>query len=257
MGLKLCLFLFFSLMACNLSSQENFQRKTFVSNSNDSLNYRLLVPQKGLSVKKYPLVIFLHGAGHRGKNNIDQLLYGGQMWLNPLNRSKFPAYVIFPQCPLDCFGAYPEWPQSFSPYQMPLNPSPTSFIKSLKDLIDSWLLHPSIDKKRIYLVGLSMGAMAVYDLTVRYPEIFSAAVAICGTVNPKRLTVALKPVAFRIFHGDADDVVPVEGSRVAFQFLDSLNVDVQYTEFVGCKHNSWDSAFNQPDFMSWLFEQSR
>lgn len=238
-------------------SQDSYQFKKFVSTTKDSLNYRLLIPHDVSLTEKYPLVLFLHGAGHRGQNNCDQLLYGGQMWLNPLNRRKFPAYVIFPQCPLDCFGAYSEWPQSFSPCQMPLNPSPTSFIKSIKELIDSWLLHPSIDKKRIYLVGLSMGAMAVYDLTIRYPEIFSAAVAICGTVNPRRLTAALKSVAFRIFHGDADDVVPVEGSRIAFQFLDSLNIHVQYTEFVGCKHNSWDLAFNQDDFMSWLFEQKR
>ena len=90
----------------------------------------------------------------------------------------------------------------------------SSLTRTLKQLLDTYLAMPEVDKKRIYIVGLSMGAMGTYDLVVRYPEIFAAAVPICGSVNPDRLPVA-KEVKFRIFHGDADDVVTVEGSREA------------------------------------------
>ena len=89
-----------------------------------------------------------------------------------------------------------------------------------------------------------------------YPEIFAAAIPICGTVNPTRLKAA-KDVKFRIFHGDADTVVPINGSRQAYKALKAVGADVKYTEFPGTTHGSWNPAFNLPDFMSWLFSQKK
>ena len=113
-----------------------------------------------------------------------------------------------------------------------------------------------VDKQRIYIMGLSMGAMGTYDMTIRYPEIFAAAIPICGTVNPTRLSAA-KEVKFRIFHGDADSVVPVSGSHQAYKALKAAGADVKYTEFPGVTHGSWNPAFTLPDFMSWLFSQKK
>ena len=115
---------------------------------------------------------------------------------------------------------------------------------------------PEVDTQRVYIIGLSMGAMGTYDLVVRYPEIFAAAVPICGTVNPSRLSVA-KDVKFRIFHGGGDDVVPVKGSREAYKALKAAGADVEYIEFPGCNHGSWNPAFNYPGFMDWLFKQKK
>ena len=70
---------------------------------------------------------------------------------------------------------------------------------------------PQVDKQRIYIMGLSMDATRTYDMAIRHPEIFAATIPICWTVNASRLKVA-KEVKFRIFHGDADNVVPVSGS---------------------------------------------
>ena len=113
-----------------------------------------------------------------------------------------------------------------------------------------------MDRNRIYVVGLSMGGMATYDLAVRFPDTFAAAVPICGTVNPVRLADAAN-VRFRIFHGDADNVVPVEGSREAYKALKNLGVEVEYIEFPGCNHGSWNPAFNYPGFMEWVFAQRK
>ena len=71
-----------------------------------------------------------------------------------------------------------------------------------------------------------------------------------------RLSVA-KDVKFRIFHGDADDVVPVKGSREAYKALKAAGADVEYIEFPGCNHGSWNPAFNYPGFMDWLFKQKK
>ena len=101
-----------------------------------------------------------------------------------------------------------------------------------------------------------MGAMGTYDLVVRYPEIFAAAVPICGTVNPSRYRLP-RMWNFVSLHGDADDVVPVKGSREAYKALKAAGADVEYIEFPGCNHGSWNPAFNYPGFMDWLFKQKK
>ena len=236
--------------------QNEFEKKVYVTASNDSLNYRLLRPEVEQEGEKYPLVLFLHGSGERGSDNEKQLFHGSQMWLNPVNRENYPAFVLVPQCPESGYWAYTDRPSSFEPDQMPSDIPLSPVFRTLKELIDTYLAMPQVDKKRVYVIGLSMGAMGTYDLAVRYPEIFAAAIPICGTVNPTRLSAA-KDVKFRIFHGDADTVVPVSGSRQAYKALKAAGADVEYIEFPGVTHGSWNPAFTQPDFMSWLFSQKK
>ena len=178
------------------------------------------------------------------------------MWLNPVNRENHPAFVLFPQCPESGYWAYNERPSSFEPDKMPCNLPASNVFVVLKELLDTYLAMPQVDKQRIYIMGLSMGAMGTYDMVIRHPEIFAAAIPICGTVNATRLKAA-KEVKFRIFHGDADNVVPVSGSRQAYKALKAAGADVEYTEFPGVTHGSWNPAFNLPDFMKWLFSQKK
>lgn len=238
------------------SAQETFRKEAFISSRGDTLLYRLLRPESEQKGEKYPLVLFLHGAGERGSDNERQLTHGGQMWLNPVNREKYPAFVLAPQCPLSGYWAYAKRPHSLLPDEMPLDVPTSAIFTTLKELLDSYLTMPQVDKDRIYVIGLSMGGMGTYDMAVRFPEIFAAAVPICGTVNPARLKAA-KGVAFRIFHGDADSVVPLEGSREAYKALKAAGAKVKYREFPGVNHGSWNPAFNEPDFMSWLFSQKK
>ena len=101
-----------------------------------------------------------------------------------------------------------------------------------------------------------MGGMATFDLIARFPELFAAAVPICGAVDPSRLD-EMKGVKIRIYHGDADPVVPVDCSRKAYRALKKAGAKVELFEFPGCGHGSWNPAFNQPDFMEWLFKQKK
>lgn len=251
MNMKKMIFLIVAtVMAFAASAQEEFKRCIFV-NGTDTLPYRELTPERP-EANHYPLVVFLHGSGERGIDNEKQLIHGAQMWLNPINRKKYPAYVIFPQCPESGFWAYNETPKSAAPDSMPILDEPTKYIKLVRGLVNKYIGEGNIDANRIYLVGLSMGAMAVYDLAERFPGMWAAAVPICGSINPKRLNNA-RSVHFSIYHGDADPVVPVEASRKAYKRLKELGASVEYTEFPGCSHGSWNPAFNQPNFMKWLF----
>ena len=251
----LFLVMFWSLLGVAYGQHE-FEKKVYVSSSGDSLNYRLLRPEIEQTGEKYPLVLFLHGGGERGSDNEKQLFHGSQMWLNPVNRENYPAFVLFPQCPESVYWAYVDRPSSFESDKMPVAPPISPIFVALKELLDTYLSMPQVDKQRIYVIGLSMGAMGAYDLTVRYPELFAAAITICGTVNADRLKVA-KDIKFRIFHGDTDNVIPVSGSRQAYKALKAAGADVEYIEFPGVGHLSWNPAFNQSDFMSWLFSQKK
>lgn len=252
---------FFLVIICfrsiGIEAQEHYAYKYSVtSGGEDTLYYRCLQPENLRSGKKYPLVLFLHGAGERGNDNETQLKHGSGLFLNPVNREKFPAFVIFPQCPKKNFGPFIAEPSNFDGSSFPETFEMSPFITLVKKLLDDYMNKPEIDKDRIYIIGLSMGAMGVYDMVCRFPELFAAAVPICGSVNVQRLPQA-KKVSFRIFHGEKDPAVPVECSRRAYETLKRCVAKVEYIEFYGCDHFSWNPAFNFPDFMDWLFEQQK
>ena len=240
----------------SLSAQCSFEKQLFLSSKGDTLPYRLLKPEGMKKGQKYPLVLFLHGAGERGNDNEKQLINGSQMFLNPVNLEKYPAFVLMPQCPETAYWDYDTRPKSFVPFDMPVDQPLSSMLGLVKEMLDSYLAMPQVDKSRVYVMGLSMGGMATYNMTIRFPEIFAAAVPICGSVYPERLK-NVKGVAFYIFHGDADEVVPVEGSREAYKALKKGGVKVNYLEFPGCNHGSWNPAFSTPGLMDWLFAQKK
>lgn len=251
--------LFLSLiiaLACSAvsSAQNAYEPKIFTDSDGYNINYQELVPENVKPDKKYPLVIFMHGAGERGSDNKIQLLFGSQMFLNPVNREKHPAYVIFPQCPTEDYWSFTKRPSSFIYLKAEEEIAPVS--KAVMELIDTYLANPNVDKSRVYIMGLSMGGMATFDLVSRYPEKFAAAIPICGAADTEMIS-KVKGVSWRIFHGDADDIVPVECSRRAYKALKEAGADVEYIEFPGCNHGSWNPAFNYPGFMDWLFKQKR
>lgn len=120
------------LLTISVSAQEVYQKEVFISSRGDSLKYRLLRPEKEEAAKKYPLVLFLHGGGERGSDNEKQLVHGGQMFLNPVNREKYPAFVLMPQCPIDAYWAYSSRPASFVPSDMPAGQEISPIFSSLR-----------------------------------------------------------------------------------------------------------------------------
>ena len=216
----------------------DYQAEVLHTKQGMTLPYRYLAPQSMKTNKQYPLVIFLHGIGERGNDNKRQLIHCGQAFLNPYYRDQYPAHVLFPQCPAEEYWSNP------------------TMIEALKELIDTYLQQQTVDRWRVYIIGISMGAIGTYELVSHHPELFAAAIPICGHAKPELLKNARK-IKFRIFHGDADPIVPVQGSRDAYRALKEAGADVEYIEFAGCKHESWDMAFNYPDFMEWLFNQRK
>lgn len=254
--LLVSLFAVMPVVASEMAVGKDAYRYCKYISGGDTLLYRELIPEENAK-GQYPLVVFLHGAGERGCDNEKQLTHGAQMFLNPANREKFPAYVVFPQCPEGDGWAYDEdGMSSCYPDSMPIVSQPRKWVRIVYELVKDRLNSGCVDANRVYLIGLSMGGMAVFDMAERYPDVWAAVVPICGSVNPKMIDKSRK-VKFRIFHGDADAVVPVEGSRKAYLRLKKLGAEVEYVEFPGCTHGSWNPAFNLPDFMQWLFSKTK
>lgn len=233
-----------------------FERQLFVLNE-DTLSCRILTPLNYQSGKKYPLIIFLHGAGERGSDNESQLKWGADLFLDTLNRAKYPAIVVFPQCPSN--DKWAEYSKSSSTDSTGYNYTSDAPIRKSLNLvssfIDTLLSSGQIDVQRVYLGGLSMGGFGTYELLWRKPNTFAAAIPICGAGNPIKLKNVRKNLPIWIFHGEIDNVIPVANSRLIYDLMKNNNPKVKYTEYPNVGHDSWKNAFEEPDLLPWLFAQ--
>lgn len=235
-----------------------FEKRYFIE-GDDTLRYRILLPEHYDSSKRYPLVLFLHGAGERGSDNAKQLVHGSKLFLDSLHRMRYPAIVLFPQCPTESYWASVLVDRTQSPlgltfdYNFPM----TRPMDLTLRLTQSFIATQKIKKDQVYVMGLSMGGMGTFEAVYRAPELFAAAVPICGGGDAKRYDRRIKKIPFWIFHGDVDAVVDVKHSRKMVDRLRELKAKVKYTEYKGVNHNSWDYAFAETELLSWLFRQRR
>jgi predicted peptidase len=257
-------FAFFLITFSALAAAQdlNEYKKEIFKTSDGQLPYRILYPSNFDSTKKYPLLIFLHGAYNKGMDNEGQLAIGGRYFLRDENRKSFPSLIIFPQCPANESWAYFETDLDSATglakaWRFPFRNRPTPVTALLKKLIDSLLAKSFVDQQKIYIGGLSQGGMGVYDIVARYPETFAAAFAICGAGKVSTADKFAKEVSLWIFHGDQDDIVPVSFSRWYYKKLKKLDADVRYSEYSGVKHDSWVNALQEKDLLPWLFSKSR
>ncbi|MBW8685073.1 carboxylesterase family protein [Chitinophaga rhizophila] len=260
---RVLLLLFFCplfAMAQTIPDYSAFSYEVF-SHNGDSLRYRMLLPEGYDAHKAYPLIMFLHGSGERGADNAAQLVHGGKLFLKDSVRKGFPAIVIFPQCPADSM---------WSTMIVKRDASGKAIDRSFSDatdkqatpgalvmmLTDSLVKAGKADSKRLYLGGLSLGAIGTFDILARYPDTWAAAFPICGVGNVDNAAKFSK-VPMWIFHGAADNVVLPAGSRNYYEALKKLKADVKYTEYPGVGHNSWDNAFAEPQLLPWLFSHKK
>jgi len=203
----------------------------------------LLKPEEEKSNQKYPIVLFLHGSGERGTDNIINLKFITPLFMKGESRTKYPCYLLIPQCPPD------EWWSGKNG-----NDSSGGAADVMVRLIDSLATKMSIDTKRIYLTGLSMGGYGTWYLLARYPNKFAAAAPVCGGGDPDKASL-FKHTPLWVFHGADDNAVPVEESRKMVKAVTEAGGKPKYSEYAGTGHNSWDKAYAEPEFLPWLFGQ--
>ncbi len=259
---KIILFAAWFLLPAFVSAQHHgaFQKYQYIQGT-DTLPYRLLLPASYShfdTTTKYPLIIFLHGAGERGNNNNSQLNHGGRLFTNDSIMLNYPAIVLFPQCAKrsrwSYFQMHKDTGNKIPTITFPLDLSPTKDMQLLLQLLAELDTSYFIDTQRIYVGGLSLGGMGTYDIVYRNPGKFAAAFPICGAADPaaaKNMT----GTAWWIFHGQKDLGISVEYANAMERALKKEGADVKLTIYPEDGHNSWDDAFKEPGLFAWMFEK--
>lgn len=184
------------------------------------------------SKKKWPLLLFLHGAGERG-NDLDMVKRHGPPKLAEAGQS-FPFILVAPQCPEG-----KKWS-----------------VQALNRLLNELAGIYRIDEKRIYLTGLSLGGYGTWKLAMRYPRRFAAIVPICGWGEPERVGV-LQDVPIWVFHGAKDTVVPLQKSQELVNALLAAGNPVRFTIYEDAGHDAWTQAYEKPDLYNWILKHHR
>lgn len=185
--------------------------------------------------KRWPLLVFLHGAGERG-DDLNLLLKHGPPKLMAAGQ-KFEAIVACPQVPAG---------ERWDPH-------------AVKALVDAVKKTHRVDDARVYLTGISMGGFGTFETIAEYPEVFAAAIPICGGAGAAVVKFALiKDMPIWIFHGGKDTAVPVQYSEMAANWLKRNKApNVKLTVYPDAQHDSWTETYDNPEVWQWLFAQKR
>jgi predicted peptidase len=214
--------------------------------------YQVYVPSAYDPARRWPVILFLHGAGERGSDGVIQTEVGlGSAIRRFVDR--YPAIVVFPQTPTRGSWTGPAGDVAMA-------------------ALDRTLGEFSTDDRRVYLTGLSMGGNGSWYLAWRHPERWAGVVVVCGflgigqfpsflpadTADPAAAVAGkIRHLPIWVFHGDADKTVPVTASREVVAALEKAGATVKYTELPGVGHNAWDPAYRDPELPVWLFGLSR
>jgi len=225
-----------------------------VEHSGRDYRFRLLQPKAVASGGSFPLVVFLHGVGERGSDNLAQLRHLPELMVTEGFEKKFPCFLLAPQCPKDDLWTNQDWKgKKILPLPAESNAALAAVIVQIQRVLKD---NPSIDRNRIYLTGLSMGGCGAWELAMRKPEWFAALAPVCGGADPQQAK-RLLGMPIWAFHGDQDDVVVTDWSRDMIAALWALDARPapRYTEYQGVGHGSWDRAYQGEELLPWLFKQ--
>jgi predicted peptidase len=183
--------------------------------------------------KRWPLMMFLHGAGESG-SDLEKVKVHGPPKLIAQGK-EFPFIVISPQCP----SVKEWWDRS-----------------TLNALLDEVIAKYRVDEERLYLTGLSMGGYGTWELSTRFPERFAAIAPICGGGLP-RFAPRLKGMGVWVFHGAKDSVVKLDESVEMVEAMKAAGVDVKFTVYPEAQHDSWTETYNNPELYEWFLQHKR
>lgn len=199
----------------------------------NEFDYLLYLPTGYEKNKKYPLIIFLHGAGERGDDLLKLKAHSiPKIFDGDVN---YQAIVVSPQCKQ--------------------NTTWTSQIEKIYAFISFIIEKYNVDKDAVTITGVSMGGFGVWQTIMDYPQLFSAAAPICGGGMAWRADV-IRDLPIRIYHGEKDESVDVFYSKDLYRSLIRNNAkDVELFLYPNVGHNVWNQAYEETDLIQWLISQ--
>ncbi len=234
--------------------EEIFEYHTFTAEDGTTLPYRMYVPFDYNEDEEYPVLILLHGAGERGTDNKGNIYHMLHEMFAHADTPLADAIVIAPQCP----AAPNQWVDTpwangnYSVDAVEMSNELSAVLELLYAIEEDF----STDDDRYYIAGLSMGGFGTWDMIMRNPDVFAAAVPICGGADP-RYAEEIYDIPIYTVHGSADPTVPVAGTRAMVKALQDLGGSVIYQELEGEGHGVWSWAAQNKDLWEWMFAQNK
>jgi hypothetical protein len=222
---------------------KRFEAHTFISSNGDTLFYRLLKPLNYDVTKKYPLVVSLpYGGGSTDKIIQTEGAAAAELLSTDSNRQKYPAFLFIPLRPSNAsWGGIAGF---------------TAIDSLVYEAITSLDQQYGIDVKRRYVTGISMGGYGTWHFIGTRPDLFAAAIPVCGAGDPALVRKMIN-VHIWAFHGRHDRNVPVSGSRDMIEAFKRTGGNPKYTEFPTRAHNIWEEVKATPGLLDWLFAQKQ
>lgn len=238
----------------SIDMTELFEARSFTSSKGTAINYRIFYPKDYNVQKKYPLILFLHGFDQRGPDNQSQLITGiCEPFKNP-DSAIYQCIVIAPQCPGDdlwvetktMWDAYCDYDST----KVAESPALAAVVELFKKVRDT----DAVDPNRVYVTGLSMGGFGTWDLLVRHPALFTAAMPLCGGADFRKASV-IKDIPIWTFHGQQDKTVPCRGTEKMVAALEKVGGNITYTSYPESSHAIWPEVYAREDVFTWLLSQ--
>ncbi len=181
--------------------------------------------------KRWPLIVFLHGAGESG-DDLNKVKVHGPAKI--VETKDLPFVIVSPQSP-----------------RMGWN------VEALNGLLDEVLKTNRVDPDRVYLTGLSMGGFGTWAWSAAHPERFAAIAPICGGGEP--ITARrIKDIPVWVFHGAKDATVPIKRSEDMVEALKKAGAkEVKFTVYPEAGHDSWTESYNNPELYDWFLSHKR
>jgi len=229
--------LFILIITLSISFAQQHKMEHLIEDEID-LKYLFFLPKDYSNAKKttWPLILFLHGMGERGDDLELVKIHGIPKIVK--TQEDFPFIAISPQCPIEYV-----WTDK-------------KMLQALESLVLKIIKNYRIDKTRVYVTGLSMGGYGTWALAVRRPDLFAAAVPICGGGDPATVNV-LKNLPIWVFHGGLDKVVLAEESEKMVRALEKAGGKVRYTLYPEAYHDSWTETYDNSALYDWMLSNRK
>lgn len=245
--LCLVLTLFLVALAVGQKREEILLAKVFKGSQGRTMPYRLYIPENYDKQKKYPLVLYLHGGGGRGDDNLKQI-EGGNGYIVDLlvsrsTQANNPSIVLIPQSPGEGWVDYDSI-------------TPTRYLSLVLELIKEIESSYNVNTDRRYVLGQSMGGFGAFAIITMQPRMFTAAVPVCGGGDESKAK-GIAHIPIWLFHGELDQSVKVERSRNMVVALTKAGGKPKYTEYKGEGHLIWSKVVLEPELLPWMFSQKR
>jgi predicted peptidase len=230
--------------------------KTLQDASNNEVPCQLFLPEKLDKAKSYPLVLCLHGGGQMKKAPYKAETGASEKLLQPEMRAKYPAFILVPQTSTGWFVVDRSVQKLVlsGGYRL-ADHEECGVSKLVLQAVSDVMKDYNVDPARLYVTGQSGGAVYTWELLMRHPGMFAAAVPVCG---PGDVTMVGKidcPVW--VFQGSADPIVHVARSHEMVAAMKAAGCTVKYTELPRVGHEAWGPAWEEAELPAWLFAQKR